>query len=412
VNFLFVHRYLIGQFKHLIQYLGASGRHRIVCLGQIEGPEARTVAEGRQERHFYRLQQGLDRGNQGLEGRFGLDLAHAAAAARSMEKLKRSGFVPDLILAHTGWGEALFCKDVFPDVPLIGYFEYFYRSEGGDADFFPGHTLSLESRGLIRALNAGQLLSLADCDAGVSPTSWQRNGFPTELRGKIQQIHEGVDLNEFRPSRQVRLTLETGQCLSKESEVVTYVSRSLEPFRGFPQFLQAIQQLQRRRPRMQVLVAGGDDVTYSPPLAGGLSYRETLCRELDLDLSRIHFLGWLQGEAYRRLLQVSSVHVYLTPPFVLSWSMLEAMASGCVVAASDTAPVREVIQDGETGLLFDFFAPDLLAGTIEAVLDHPTRMRELGHRAREQIASHYDVNGSIARYRRLIGSLTGETAGL
>lgn len=405
MNILIVHRYLVGQFKHLIQSLGASGRHRIACVGQTAGPEAAEVREDWYERWFYRLQASPSE-LQGMGGRFRLDLAHAVTVAQQLERLKRAGFRPDIILAHSGWGEPLFCKDVFPDTPLLGYFEYFYRAEGGDADFFPGTALSVEGRSLIRSLNAGQLMSLIDCDAGVSPTAWQRDGFPTELRGKIQQIHEGVNLDDFKPSRQAVFTLATGESLSASDEVLTYVSRSLEPFRGFPQFLAAVQVLLRRRPRLRVLVAGGDDVTYSPPLPGGQSYREQLCRDLDVDPARVHFLGWLRGEAYRRLLQVSSVHVYLTPPFVLSWSMLEAMATGCVVVGSDTAPVQEVIRDGENGLLCDFFAPQQLADTIEAVLDHPLRMRQLGIRARQHVGRHYDVNESIARYRRLIGRLT------
>jgi glycosyltransferase involved in cell wall biosynthesis len=221
-----------------------------------------------------------------------------------------------------------------------------------------------------------------------------------------------VDLDWFKPARDVAVDLGNGITLGADAEVITYVSRSLEPFRGFPQFLQAVARLQRRRPRLQVLVAGNDEVTYSPPLPNGLSYREQLCRELDLDLSRIHFLGWLRGDAYRRLLQVSSAHVYLTPPFVLSWSMVEAMAAGCVVVASATAPVQEVIRDGENGLLFDFFAPEQLADAVEAVLDHPRRRRDLGLRARQQVARHYDVKQSIACYRRLLEGLTGLVTGL
>lgn len=407
MNFLFVHRYLVGQFKHLVQSLGASGRHRILCLGQQQGPEAANIPDGQYLRQFYGMEPVPDREARGPGGRFRLDIAHGQAVAEQMDRLKRSGFVPDVILAHSGWGESLFCKDVHPAVPLISYFEYFYRAEGGDADFFPGTTLSGANRGLIRMLNAGQLLNLVDCDAGVSPTAWQRNGFPSQLRGKIQQIHEGVDLNEFKPSPRAGFTLASGERLTREDEVVTYVSRSLEPFRGFPQFMHAMQLLLRRRPRLKVLVAGGDDVTYSPPLPGGVSYREQLCRDLDLDTSRIHFLGWLRGDAYRRLLQVSSAHVYLTPPFVLSWSMLEAMATGCVVVASATDPVQEVVQDGVNGLLCEFFAPQQLADLIESVLDHPTRMRELGIRARAHIARHYDAADGVARYCRLIGQLTG-----
>lgn len=406
MRILFIHKFMAGQFRHLIHRLSQSSRHQVACLGQVIGPETLGIDANRVKVLKY---QSVDDkyGGGGFGTRFRQDLIRAGEVAERLVRMRTEGFVPDIILSHSGWGESLFCKEIFPDSPLIGYFEHFYRPQGGGSDFFPEYPLSLEARCLIRTFNAGQLLNLTDCDAGVSPTAWQRNGFPRELRGKIQQIHEGVDPEDFKPSSAVTFTLKNGKRLTRDDEVVTYVSRSLEPFRGFPQFLEAMDILLKRRPRLQVLVAGGDDATYSPPLPDGRSYREQLCSDLDLDPSRIHFLGWLQGADYRRLLQVSSAHVYLTPPFVLSWSMLEAMASGCVVVGSNTAPVQEVIQHGENGLLCDFFAPQQLADTVESVLDHPARMRGLGDRARDHIVRHYNVNESIARYCRLIGRLTG-----
>ena len=408
MNFLFIHKFFPGQFKYLISRFGSSGEHKLIALAQTRGPESDGMPAEFCDVRLYGLPFVPENKALPHARRIQSDMAQGQALAARLEELRLQGFVPDVIFAHSGWGEALYCKDVFPDIPVVGYFEHFYRSDKSDADFFLRDSPTLEQRLHIRSLNAAQLLQLVDCDAGISPTKWQKDGYPSELQSKLHEIHEGVDTRLFKPNRNATFSLSGGQEISRADEVVTYVSRNLEPYRGFYQFLQSVQILLKRRPRMQVLIAGGDEVSYSPRLPNGQTYREKYCRELDLDLSRVHFLGWVTGARYRQLLQVSSAHVYLTVPFVLSWSMLEAMACGCVVVGSDTAPVAEVIRHGENGLLCDFFSPMEIADTVSNVLDHPTRMEPLARAARETVVSRYDASLGVAKYIRLIESLTGK----
>ena len=407
MNIVFIHKIFPGQFKHLIKKLSASRGHRVIALCQEFAPEFHARSYPGCEVRVYRPPHGLAGGIHPHAERWESDVNNGQAVANLLQALRAEGFCPDLILAHTGWGEALYCKDVFPDTPLIGYFEFYYQARGADADFGQDQQLSLDDCCRIRGLNAAQLLNLVSCDAGVSPTDWQRGLYPAELRGKIHTVHEGVDVREFAPDRSACFTLPGGEKLDPGDELITYVSRNMEPYRGFPQFMEAVEILQRRRPHARALIAGGDGVSYSQPLRSGRSYREKVCDELNLDMTRVHFLGWLPYAAYRNVLQVSAVHVYLTTPFVLSWSMLEAMASGCVVVASNTAPVREVIRHGHNGLLCDFFSPAQIADAIEAVLDHPVRLKSLGEQARRDVMEAFSLQNASLRYAQLIENLTG-----
>lgn len=407
INFLFIHKIIPGQFKHLIEALSLSSRHRLVAIGQEFGPGFHANSIPACEVKLYRPEQPVNP-NHPYVDRMASDAYNGQAVANLLQKLRQEGFVPDVIIAHSGWGEALYCKDVFPLTPLIIYSEFYYHSEGTDGDFFPGTGLSLDERCRIRSLNATQLLSLTACDASVSPTRWQKQLYPREFQGKIHTIHEGVDTEEFKSDRTTTYPLPNAGSLDNTCEIVTYVSRNLEPYRGFSQFMQAIEKLQRNRPQLRVLIAGGDEVSYSRMLQGGNLYREKICAELNLDMSRIHFLGWVPYAEYGRLLKLSSAHVYLTAPFVLSWSVIEAMSCGCVVVASDTLPVREVIRHGRNGLLCDFFSPTQIADALNMVLDHPTRMKHLGDQARQDVIENFNVRNQVSRFARLIENLTGE----
>lgn len=406
MNIVFIHKIFPGQFKHLIEKFSASPGHRVIAICQEFAPEFHARSFPGCAVKVYRPAR-QSQAHPQLE-RMDSDVSNGRAVASVLRELQAEGFHPDLILAHTGWGEALYCKDVFPDVPLIGYFEFYYHAQGADADFDPEQRLSLDDRYRIRTLNAGQLLNLVSCDAGVSPTRWQKQLYPSEFQGKIHAIHEGVDASQFKPDRSAAFTLPSGEILDRSAEIVTYVSRNLEPYRGFPQFMQAVEILQRRRPHVRVLIAGGDESGYSRRLNSGKSYREKVCEEINLDRSRVHFLGWLPYVKHRRLLQVSSVHVYLTVPFVLSWSVIEAMASGCVLVASDTTPVREVIRHGHNGLLFDFFSPAQIADAIDSVLDHPVRMKHLGEQARRDVMEDFNNINTVSRYIRLMENVSGQ----
>lgn len=399
MNILFLHQNFPGQFKHLAGQLAANPANRVVALCQEQAPRHPRVAahiayqparKARGHHYLRTLEEGV------LNGQ---------AVVRVLQKLKQDGFTPDVVIAHPGWGEALYVKDIFPDAPLLGHFEFFYHATGADANFDPEFTLSLDSRLRIRSRNALHLLNLQTCDAGVSPTRWQKSLHPAEYQRKLAVIHEGVDTQLVAPNADQTFTLPNGAVLTKQDEVITYVARNLEPYRGFHQFMRAVPHICARRTKAQVVIVGGDDVSYGARAPDGKTWREHMLGEISVDPTRVHFLGRLPYAQYLRLLQVSSAHVYLTVPFVLSWSMLEAMSAGCLVVGSKTAPVQEVIEHGKNGLLVDFFSPNQIADAVEQALDHPDRMQTLRDAARRTIIERYEVRQSLRAYGNLMGVL-------
>ena len=334
---------------------------------------------------------------------------YGQAAYRSAVQLKKAGFAPDLIYGHSGWGPSLFMGDLFPHTPLVGYFEWFYHARGSSFGFDPREILSGDNEAEIRVKNTPILLDLANCTAGTSPTWWQRSRLPAEFQPKIRILHEGIDTDFFRPNADPQLTLpRLGLDLAAMPELVTYVATGMEPLRGFPQFMEAVEILQKQRPNLHVVVAGEDRVEYGSPLPDGQTYKQAALGRHSFDLARLHFTGRLSVEEYRRVLLASNVHVYLTYPFILSWSMLEAMACGCLVVGSATEPVREVISDQENGFLVDFFSPAALAGKVAEALDHPRHKAVIGKRARETIRSTFDVKTLLPRQLALLQEIAGE----
>ena len=236
---------------------------------------------------------------------------------------------------------------------------------------------------------------------GYPPQKWQRQQFPKEFRAKIQVLHDGVDTDFFRPKPDAKLALPAiGLDLSQVNEIVTYVARGMEPYRGFPQFMKAVALIQQRRPKCHVVVVGEDRVAYGKTLPDGKTYKQLMLETLDLDLSRLHFTGLLPYSQYLQVLQASSAHIYLTRPFVLSWSMLEAMSVGCLIVGSDTAPVKEVIKEGNNGLLVDFFDPEAIAKRVDEVLNHPGDMAEIREKARLTIQQKYDLAKLLPQHVR------------
>jgi glycosyltransferase involved in cell wall biosynthesis len=400
VKILFVHQNCPGQYKHLapalaarkgwdVRFLTRPGKPDVAGVEKIEYDLAREP--GRQTHRYI----------QNLESA----ILYGQAAARAAEKLRQSGFVPDVIVGHAGWGETMYLKDVFPTARLLGYFEFYYRAYGSDVDFDRDRTVNLDDRARIRTKNAAQFISLEAADWGVSPTIWQKAQLPREFHGKISVIHEGIDTETVKPFADAKITLPSGLKLKKGDEVVTYVARNLEPYRGFPQFMRAVEEICRRRPNAQVLIVGADGVSYGRQLREGETYREKALEEVEIDPARVHFLGRLSYEHYLKVLQVSAVHVYLTYPFVLSWSMLEAMASECVIVGSDTAPVQEVIRDGDNGLLVDFYDHGAVADRVDAVLDHDDRMAQIGAKARRTIVRNYSLKKCLRDQIRMVESL-------
>ncbi|MEH1770131.1 MAG: glycosyltransferase family 4 protein [Nostoc sp.] len=387
MKILFLHPNFPSQFRNLAIVLGKDPNYQVVFgtnrrEGEIPGVYKAIYTPSReaapQTHHYVR----------NLENA----VLTAQAVYRVGEKLKAEGFVPDIVYGHSGWGPTLFMKDVFPKAELLCYFEWFYHAHGSDADFDPNEPLNADDECRIRVKNAPILTDLYSCDRGLSPTNWQRQQFPKEYHRKLTVIHDGVDTQYFVPKPGAKLVLpRINLDLSHVEELVTYVGRGMEPYRGFPQFMETVALLQQRRPKCHVVVVGEDRVAYGKNLPDGKTYKQLMLEKLSLDLSRLHFTDRLPYNEYLQVLQASYAHVYLTRPFVLSWSMLEVMAAGCLLVASKTSPVLEVVQDGVNGLLVDFFSPDNIANRVEEALNNPQEMSAIRANARETILKRYDL---------------------
>jgi glycosyltransferase involved in cell wall biosynthesis len=312
-----------------------------------------------------------------------------------MSRLREEGFRPDVVAAHPGWGEALFVKDVFPEARFITYAEYFYGGAGSDTDFDPEFPLEeAEAGARIRIKNMHLLQALNDCDAAMTPTRFQKERHPAWAQERMHVIHDGIDTNRFRPDPSATVSLRAaGVTLSAGDEVVTFACRHLEPYRGYHVFMRALPLLQRLRPQARVVIVGGDDTSYGAKPPSGTTWKQVFLQEVarELDPSRVHFVGQVPHARLTQLMQVSSAHVYLTYPFVLSWSLLEAMSTGCLIVGSDTAPVREVIEHGRSGILTDFFDAQKLATTIAQTLEQGDALRPLREQARQTIRERFDL---------------------
>lgn len=393
MRLLFVHQNFPGQYKHLAPALADDPANEVVAIGDQLNLQRRRGLHSRLGLLAYPSPQGAS-----AQGHHYLRSTESAvrrgqAVARAALELKNRGFTPDVICAHPGWGEALFLKDVFPSAKLVLYLEFYYRSHGSDMHFDPEFPSSFDDGCRVRMRNANQLLSLEAADAAISPTQWQRAQYPAMLQERISVTHDGVDTDLVCPGPVSGFALPDGRVLKSGDEVITYVARNLEPYRGIHKFLRALPQILAARPQAQVLVVGGDEVSYGRAAPDGQTYRALYMKELagTLDTSRVHFLGKLPYSQYLQVLRLSSAHVYLTYPFVLSWSMLEAMACGCLLIGSDTAPVREVLQHQRNGLLVDFHSPEAIAQTVIAALANPQAMAPLREQARRDVQQQFDL---------------------
>jgi glycosyltransferase involved in cell wall biosynthesis len=394
---LFLHNNFPAQFRHVAALL-AKDPHNQIIFGtktpnnvQIEGVRKEMFKVSREAHpsthHYVRTLENA--------------VLHGQAVYRLCLDLKKEGFVPDLVCGHSGWGPTLYVKDVFPDTPMLCYFEWYYNARGSDADFDPNDPLQADDYPRIRTKNSPILLDIAHCDWGLSPTYWQRNQFPKIFHPKMSVLHDGVNTEFFQPVPNAKLVLPNLD-LSHVDEIVTYVARGMEPYRGFPQFIEALGHLQKMRPNCHAVIVGENRVCYGKPAPKGTTYKDMMLEQVPLDMSRVHFTGGLPYGQYLKVIQASSVHVYLTRPFVLSWSMIEAMSTGCVVLGSDTAPVREVIEDGKNGLLVEFFKPKKIADRICEVLDHPDRMAEIRQNARETVLERYAHEDLLKQHIQLL----------
>ncbi len=389
MKLLFVHQNFPGQYLHVARKLGATPGNQVVFITQRKDASLPGV-----QKIVYKPHRTLTKDVHHYLRDTEAAVLNAQEVARAALSLKRSGFVPDVMAGHNGWGEIWYLKEVFPDVPLVGYFEFFYRHRGADVGFDPKETEIFDTGPRVRTKNLGNLLGLDSVDQGQCATQWQKSLYPKRYHPMLKVVHEGIDTTLVKPDPQARLQLPgPGVELSAADEVVTYVARNLEPHRGFPSFMRSLPAILKRRPRAHVIVIGGDSASYGPRLPKGQTYRQCMLEEVgtELDLSRVHFLGKVPYSTYLKVLQISRAHVYLTYPFVLSWSMLEAMSAGCLVIGSKTAPVQEVITDGKDGLLVDFFSPDEIAKETVTALEKPETFATIRKHARRTIVEKYDL---------------------
>ena len=394
MNILFIHQNFPGQFKHLAPALAQAG-HRVLAMTMREAPDRFWNGV---ELVPYGASRSSTPGIHPWVVDWETKVVRGEACFRAALQLKAGGFMPDAIVAHPGWGESLFLKDVWPQARLGMYSEFFYHRHGADVDFDPEFLVSDEGEVCrIQLKNLNNLAHFSVADAGLSPTHWQASTFPEPFRSRITVVHDGIDTQVIRPDPQATLTLNGRLRLDRGSEIITFVNRNLEPLRGYHIFMRALPELLRRRPRARVLLVGGNDVSYGLRPESGGSWTEIFAAEVrprisDADWSRVHFLGHIAYQHFTTLLQLSKVHVYLTYPFVLSWSLLEAMSAGCAIVASDTRPVQEAIRHGDTGRLVHFFDAAGLANEVCDLLADPGERERLGARARAFAQEHYDLH--------------------
>lgn len=393
MNILFIHQNFPGQFKFLAPALAAQG-HTVLALTL----QKTTAAHWQGVRLLpYFTSRGTTPGIHPWVSDFETKTIRGEACFRAALQLRDEGFQPDVIIAHPGWGESLFLKEIWPLARLGIYCEFFYHPTGADVGFDPEFPATDVGDGCrLRLKNLNNLLHFEIADAGLAPTHWQASTFPLPFREHIRVIHDGIDTAALTPNANVGLTLNNQLQLTRADELITFVNRNLEPYRGYHIFMRTLPELLKRRPQLRVLIVGNDGVSYGAKPSGELTWKALFIQEVRdqisaADWSRVHFLGNIAYQHFVTLLQLSRVHVYLTYPFVLSWSLLEAMSIGCAIVASNTAPLREAIVHDDNGRLVDFFAVNELTTAICELLDDAPARERLGARARATAIAHYDL---------------------
>jgi len=394
MRILFVHQNFPGQFKFLAPALSADPANNVMAMTmqKVQVDEWQGI-----KLWPYSAQRGTTKGVHSWVSDFETKTIRGEACYHAALQLKAQGFSPELIIAHPGWGESLFLKDVWPNAKLGIYCEFYYSPEGADVGFDPEFLPRSDGDVCrLRLKNLNNLLHFQVADAGISPTEWQASTFLEPFRSRITVVHDGIDTDAVRPNPGVSMRINGDLVLAKHDEVITFVNRNLEPYRGYHIFMRALPELLRRRANAHVMIVGGDKVSYGAKPDADRTWKEIFSSEVrpqinDADWARVHFLGIIPYQHFIPLLQLSSVHVYLTYPFVLSWSLLEAMSVGCAIVASDTQPLHEAIRHNETGKLVNFFDVANLTNEVCTLLDEPAERARLGVNARFFAQTHYDL---------------------
>jgi glycosyltransferase involved in cell wall biosynthesis len=391
MKILFIHHAFPGQFRHIAPKLAALG-HEVKALTENEPrfPTANVdVIRYRSER---KRTNGIHPWLGGTEDKY----IRAEVVLNECQKLSQDNFIPDVVYVHPDWGEALFIREVFPHTKIIIFAEHYYQKENSDAIFDPefGNSTLFNHCG-AKTNNAIRLLSLEDCDAAICPTEFQKNNHPTVYHSKINIIHDGIPTHELVKNPNIKIKFRGELTLTKQNDVITFANRGLEPRRGFHQFMRCIPLLQQQNPQAHIIIMGKDVTVYGnyKKLSAG-SFKQHMVQELgdSIDYNKVHFVDWLDYASYKSVIELSTVHVYLTAPFILSWSMLEVMSvEGCIVG-SNTTPVTEVIEDGYNGVLVDFFSPEAIASKVTELLNDKNKRQMIGKNARQTVIDKYDLN--------------------
>ncbi len=403
MRFVFIHPNFPAQFRHLVEFLGNDPKNEVIFITGNPRPEWKIPGvrkiifkeEPISEEHLtsppsLKLAQILSKGQ---------------AVGKILLKLRKENFMPDLICGHSGWGSTMYIKDIFPETPFLGYFEWYYHGRNINLASNKKRQADIDTRVRARNRNLPILNDLAACNHGFCPTKWQKNQFPGEFHQKLSVIHDGINPNFFAPAPDLKLKL-PGLDLSSIRELVTYTARGFEPYRGFPQFIESIPLILEKRPKAHIVIVGEDRVCYGSQLPKGQTYKTLMMERVKLDPNRVHFVNPLPYGHYLQVLQASNVHVYLTVPFVLSWSLLEAMSCECLVVASDTPPVKEVIQNGVNGILVNLFSPGEIAEKVVACLEYPSFMKTVKKNARKTILEKYRLDKMLSEQLHVIKQLT------
>ncbi len=398
MKILFVHQNMPGQYKYLCRSFAEDPNNTVVFVTKPKSAEIPGVhkVEYKMRRdptpgiHHYII--GVERA-----------ILQGQEVWRACKKLRdEEGFIPDVVVAHPGWGDTLYIKEVFPESPLLSFFEFYYHTHGVDVNFDPAFPSGSDDAARVRTKNIVNLLNLECADWGVSPTFWQHSLHPEQFRNRISVLHDGVDTEYCTPKDDARVELTPGRFISRDDEIITYIARNFEPYRGFPTFMRAAEILHKERPNCHIIAVGADEVSYGRKLPKGQTWRHIMMEQVTLDKDRITFTGNVPYASLIDLFRISSAHLYLTYPFVLSWSMLEAMSCGVAMVGSRTPPVQEVIRDGENGLLADFFSHEDVAAKIIRILESKDKMKQMRANARQTVVDKFAIKKLLPLHMDLV----------
>ena len=278
---LFVHRNFPAHFGHIAAHLSRELGWECTFVSEVADadPSRITLVP-------YKPQGGATEHSHYFSRTFENAIAHAAGVHEACVSLSAT-FEPDLIVGHSGFGSTLLLSEVFPGVPIVNLFEYFYRPHDSDLDFRPDFPPLPEDILRSRARNAMIMLDLEQCTLGYAPTHFQRDLLPSAYAAKIDVVHDGIDTSFWRRQSDTRAIREQ-LGIAESDRVVTYCARGLESMRGFDIFMRAARRVCEADERARFIVVGSDTVAYGGDLrfTGGRSFREHVLDEADYDLSR------------------------------------------------------------------------------------------------------------------------------